>query len=229
MNIANIYDKTSSQGLLCGWGFSFLINEKILFDTGEKGESLLYNLKEMGYSSKSLEAVVLSHDHWDHWGGLEDLLSEHPGLPVYVPQGISDELINSIDSWGGKLKVGDAGLELIPGCYLSGTVYGEYKGKTMNEQTLLMKTPSGVSVLTGCAHPGIVKMVDASISLFTGESLNTLIGGFHLYRDEDKSVDAIIDELRARGFKTILATHCSGEHAEALSDQKIFAGWCGDL
>ncbi|MFA5101478.1 MAG: MBL fold metallo-hydrolase, partial [Candidatus Omnitrophota bacterium] len=75
MNIKVLYDKnTTNKKLHTGWGVSFLIDDTILFDTGEKGESLLENMRSLGVDINKIEAVVLSHDHWDHTGGLWDLL-----------------------------------------------------------------------------------------------------------------------------------------------------------
>ena len=75
MKIQVLFDKDSEDKKLhIGWGVSFLIDDKILFDTGEKGEWLLENMRFLKVSIDKIEAIVISHDHWDHWGGLWDLL-----------------------------------------------------------------------------------------------------------------------------------------------------------
>lgn len=59
-------------------GFSCLIEEKrkkILFDTGCEGPGLLYNIKKLGYNIKNINALIISHQHWDHTGGLFDVLN----------------------------------------------------------------------------------------------------------------------------------------------------------
>jgi 7,8-dihydropterin-6-yl-methyl-4-(beta-D-ribofuranosyl)aminobenzene 5'-phosphate synthase len=66
-----------------GWGFSCLtqgLEQNILFDTGSNGESLQYNLKLMGLRAEDVQAVVLSHAHFDHTGGLDSLLHVHPKM-----------------------------------------------------------------------------------------------------------------------------------------------------
>jgi 7,8-dihydropterin-6-yl-methyl-4-(beta-D-ribofuranosyl)aminobenzene 5'-phosphate synthase len=68
-------------------GLSFLIETgqgRLLFDTGQTAAVLLHNLALVGLSTDQIEAVVLSHAHNDHTGGLPALLSRRPGLAVYA-------------------------------------------------------------------------------------------------------------------------------------------------
>ena len=75
MKINVLFDKEAlNNSFCCGWGVSFLADDKVLFDTGEKGSYLLENIRSLGVDIKKIEAVIISHDHWDHWGGLWDLL-----------------------------------------------------------------------------------------------------------------------------------------------------------
>lgn len=65
-------------------GFSALVEKdgkKILFDTGQ-GMALLNNLNALGIDLKNLEAIVLSHGHYDHTTGLRDALSLTPGVDI---------------------------------------------------------------------------------------------------------------------------------------------------
>jgi len=57
--------------------------KKILFDTGA-GRTLLPNVQSLGVNLQDLDAVVLSHGHYDHTGGLPPLLKKHPSLLVYA-------------------------------------------------------------------------------------------------------------------------------------------------
>jgi len=64
-------------------GLSLLItaysgNEKhtVLFDAGPEGPTFLRNAKILGVDLSEVEAVVLSHGHWDHAGGLVSAIQE---------------------------------------------------------------------------------------------------------------------------------------------------------
>lgn len=225
-HIQIIYDRRSSRDdLFFGWGFSCLLNGSILFDTGEKGDRLLANLTALGIDLNNIEQVVLSHDHWDHWGGLKDLLARRPGLPVWVPRGISALLNEEIIHWGGVPQIGEAGTRVGEDCRLSGTRECSYKGEPMNEQALVLRGEKGISVITGCAHPGVENMARSAEELYPGETLYSIMGGFHLHQKPEEAVIKTLGSLRRMGFRRILATHCAGLKAEALSDEALEAGW----
>ncbi len=68
-------------------GLAFLIEAEgkcILFDTGQSGEVLLHNLDELGVKPQEIEALALSHAHYDHTGGLEALLKRASGLSIFA-------------------------------------------------------------------------------------------------------------------------------------------------
>lgn len=74
------------QGILAEHGLSLYIekeDKKYLFDTGQSGV-FLKNARELGIDLSDLDGIILSHGHYDHCGGLEELAKEY-GLPrVYV-------------------------------------------------------------------------------------------------------------------------------------------------
>lgn len=58
---------------------------KVLFDTGSSGSALIHNLRCLNLNPAELDAVVLSHAHQDHTGGLLTLLPHLPqGTPLYA-------------------------------------------------------------------------------------------------------------------------------------------------
>ncbi|MBN1135316.1 MAG: MBL fold metallo-hydrolase [Anaerolineae bacterium] len=69
-------------------GLAFLIEtegRRLLFDTGQSGTVLLHNLGLLGIDPETIDAVAISHAHYDHIGGLPALL-EHlrSGAPLYA-------------------------------------------------------------------------------------------------------------------------------------------------
>ncbi len=58
----------------------------LLFDAGPEGETLVRNAAILGVDFGEVEAIVLSHGHWDHGGGLlaaiEAVTARRPGAPL---------------------------------------------------------------------------------------------------------------------------------------------------
>ncbi|KAE8385679.1 beta-lactamase-like protein [Aspergillus alliaceus] len=52
--------------------------------TIQRQEGILEQLHKHGIRAADLKSVILSHHHKDHIGGLHDLLTEAPNLPVYI-------------------------------------------------------------------------------------------------------------------------------------------------
>jgi len=76
----------SRRGLLAEHGWACWIETpaaRILFDTGQ-GLALLHNARQLRIPLESTDAVVLSHGHYDHAGGLQGLLELAPRARVYA-------------------------------------------------------------------------------------------------------------------------------------------------
>ena len=63
--------------------------KNILIDFGYTPAALINNVDLLGIDPSSLDALVLSHGHYDHFGGLVGFLRRHgdklkPKLPLYI-------------------------------------------------------------------------------------------------------------------------------------------------
>jgi 7,8-dihydropterin-6-yl-methyl-4-(beta-D-ribofuranosyl)aminobenzene 5'-phosphate synthase len=69
-------------------GLAFLIEtegKRLLFDTGQSGTVLMHNLELLDLHPATIDAVAISHAHYDHSGGLTTLLGHlRPGIPLYA-------------------------------------------------------------------------------------------------------------------------------------------------
>lgn len=213
MQIKIIYDKDSIDEKFCaGWGISFLINDKILFDTGENSKGLLNNMRDMNIDVSNLEAIVISHDHWDHWGGLWGILKENSKVNIYVCPNFSKRFKERVKSYGNNLIEVDRFTKIRENIYSSGEIAGKYAFRYMAEQSLVLETLNGLTILTGCAHPGVVKTIE-NVKKSISRDIYLVLGGFHLITSHRDSIKEVIANFRKFKIKKVAPTHCSGNDA----------------
>jgi len=224
MNIRIIYDsETHHAHLYVGWGFSALLG-KYLFDTGDKGSHLFENLRRLQCSIYNIKGVIISHDHWDHWGGLWNLLKLVPGIDVYGCPGFGEEFKEKVDRYGGHLIEVEGLRQISEEVYSTGEMEGTYKNVPIFEQAAVLKTNNGISICTGCAHPGIIAVAERVKSLFPDTPCNTIFGGFHLKSTGISEVGEIMIRLTDMGFTSILPGHCSGDYAKKQGTSRLYVG-----
>jgi 7,8-dihydropterin-6-yl-methyl-4-(beta-D-ribofuranosyl)aminobenzene 5'-phosphate synthase len=109
MKIACLVDDRarSDSGYTAEHGASFLIESAgrhVLFDTGQSGSVLLHNLAALGLEPERIDALIISHAHHDHTGGLPMLLERVSGLPLYAHPDLFRERFRKTDT--GPKQVG---------------------------------------------------------------------------------------------------------------------------
>jgi 7,8-dihydropterin-6-yl-methyl-4-(beta-D-ribofuranosyl)aminobenzene 5'-phosphate synthase len=208
-----LYDNTAAvNACKPGWGFACLVQgteKTILFDTGAKDSILQANARAMGVDLSVVEIAVISHDHGDHTGGLTALPKRAPGLPVLLPAPPGPATAESLRSIGAVVTVPDGPVTLCHNVFLTGRM-----GDRISEQALVIRTTRGLVVLTGCAHPGIVPMVERARAL-GGREIDAVVGGFHLQPLGAEQVAEIVARFRTLGVRRVGATHCTGDAAIA--------------
>ena len=221
MLIKIIYENGSiSAKFVSGWGVSYLVNGHILFDAGEKFQPIFKNMKNMNINMADLDTVVISHDHWDHTGGLWEILKRRKGIKVYICPGFGDEFKKRVKELGGELIEATGITQISPNVYATGEIAGEYNGLFMPEQSLIVKTDRGISVVTGCSHPGILKILRKIKEGFPGERIYSVFGGFHLKDKDEDFINQVVKGFQEYGVKKVGASHCSGDRAKELFENK---------
>ena len=81
----------------------------------------------------------------------------------------------------------------------------------IKEQSLLVDSPQGMVVVTGCSHPGIVSILERAKTVLD-RPIHLVFGGFHLMQHTDRAMERIIARFRELGVAKCGATHCTGEH-----------------
>ncbi|MBU1062310.1 MAG: MBL fold metallo-hydrolase [Candidatus Omnitrophica bacterium] len=221
MKIKILFDnEAKNKNLHIGWGVSFLIGEKILFDTGEKGNWLIENMENLKVDINKIETVVISHDHWDHWGGLWDLLRKKKGIKVYICPNFSREFKEKADKFGAALINAEGLAEITQGVFSTGEITGAYHGRYMPEQALTVKTRNGLTVITGCAHPGVLKIVKRVRDKFISEPIYFVFGGFHLMESDKRAIEIVAENFKKMKIRKAGPTHCSGKIAEEIFKER---------
>ena len=88
------------------------------------------------------------------------------------------------------------------------------KDRIEDSQALIIPTPEGNIIVTGCAHSGLENIIQYSMEI-TGESrIRALIGGFHLLNSTDEHIAKMITWLKKREPHLLAPCHCTGKRAQ---------------
>jgi 7,8-dihydropterin-6-yl-methyl-4-(beta-D-ribofuranosyl)aminobenzene 5'-phosphate synthase len=205
-----------ADSLKMAWGFSALVTgpaPTILFDTGSDGTVLLENMARLRIDPGRIDIVVLSHIHGDHTGGLTGLLQVNPRVQVYLPESFPVRFKEAVRGLGATVVEIEKPLEICKDVYTTGVL-----GRRIKEQALILRTQNGLIVLTGCAHPGIARIVK-EVRRLHDENLLLVMGGFHLEWVTPWKVEAIMAAFRSQGVRYVAPTHCSSDKARLLFQQ----------
>jgi len=202
-----------ADSMKTAWGFSALVagpEKTILFDTGSDATLLLENMAKLQIDPVAIDIVILSHIHGDHTGGLTGLLKANTRVEVYLPRSFPAKIKDIVRGYGATLVEAVAPQEICPNVYTTGVL-----GRLVKEQALIVRTQRGLIVLTGCAHPGVVRIAEEVKSLHP-ENILLVMGGFHLEWATAGRVERIIAAFKEHGVRYVAPTHCSGEKARHL-------------
>ncbi|MDJ0721731.1 MAG: MBL fold metallo-hydrolase [Desulfobacterales bacterium] len=228
----------------------------LLFDTGQ-GHTLPHNLEASDACLAEVGAVVLSHGHYDHTGGLAWVLEQTGPVAVHAHPAVFDRhLVRDADAarfvgcpWtreeleaaGARFVFHDRTVEIAPGLwFISG--YSRRRGQTpadgrlvlekadelvpdpmADDASLLLDTASGPVLLLGCAHGGVLNILDHVRAHLGIRRLHAVLGGTHLMFFTPEQVRAVIAALEAFDVALVGVSHCTGD-APAMQLAHHFGG-----
>ena len=193
MKVTIICDnEVKKQGLQADWSFSCLVEAgktpPILFDTGASGSVLLHNMEGLGIAPDAIGIIVISHPHWDHTGGLHDILELNKNAEIYLPASFG------VAPPGRKVVMVGKATQIGENVFSTGELRGI-------EQSLAISTDKGILVVAGCSHPGVGEIIDAASSF---GKVYGIVGGFHGFDDFQ----------RLDGLSLICPCHCTQYKSE---------------
>jgi 7,8-dihydropterin-6-yl-methyl-4-(beta-D-ribofuranosyl)aminobenzene 5'-phosphate synthase len=227
--------------------------KNILVDVAQNPQALLANFEKMAIAPACIDAIVLTHCHYDHTRGLTRILEAidrddvpviaHPDLfrlnfvqtPFLRHVGVMPgDLQPQIEDAGGVLFLTSDPLQIMPGLMTTGEVErttdfedpgidlytienGRVKTDAMPDDISLVANleGSGLVVVTGCCHAGIVNVLAHARRIAGVEKIGGLIGGLHLVAASDDRIEKTVDGIRAVDPDWVYAGHCTGFRAQA--------------
>lgn len=136
------------------------------------------------------------------------------------------------ESTGASFVEYNAPQELFPGVWLTGPVPRKYPernwsgstqlhlgdGQTIEDnlpedQSLVIDTPKGLVLISGCAHAGIINTIEYARAKVRSAPLYAALGGFHLFNASDETLAWTAAKLKGFGLQNLLGAHCTGIEA----------------
>lgn len=220
---------------------------KILLDTGAS-DVFLQNALYLGIDLAEVDMMVLSHGHYDHAGGILEFVKINSKAPIYMrPTAVKayynyrstgakyigmDERIFNLDRivFTEEIHVLSDNISLFSGVtgrrlwsegnkQLKCLENGVYLQDDFDHEQSLVIREGGRSVLiSGCAHNGILNILDKYQELYR-ELPDMVITGFHMKKNapltdaEKEIVKNTARELVTYQNTCFYSGHCTGEEA----------------
>ena len=249
MKIVTLIEDTCAHPECCyEHGLSIYIetgNHKILMDTGATS-AFIGNAAKLGVDLGKVDTVILSHGHYDHAGGLLAFCEINKHAQIYMQQTATRDYYHGERYIGIDKKIKDLlQVHFLQGDYVIDeeiSLFTNIKGRRfypqsnlrlsqrvngsnvqddfLHEQCLAVHTSESTVLLSGCAHNGILNILDRYQELYHGIP-DLVVSGFHMMKKTDytqEEIRTITDTaMELKKMRTKFYTgHCTGQKALEL-------------
>ncbi len=238
-------------GVIGEHGFScYVETEKgnYLFDTGQ-GLGLARNAAVLGKDLGQIRCVMISHGHYDHTGGLPDVLRFKSPLDVYGHPGMFIERVGQsknnasrrfigipyrreyLESLGARFRFETGMKEVGPGVWLTGEIPRNspfekpdpnmiaigadgreiQPDSVPDDLSMIVESEKGLILVLGCAHAGMINIINHVMETTKRDRIYAIIGGTHLGFAEDAQFDETLRLLDEYQVEKIGVSHCTGQ------------------
>lgn len=220
-------------------------NHRIIADTGQS-DATWENAGKLGVSVADADTVFVSHGHYDHTGGLKSLSALNKKARIYISRYAFGEYYSMRDTglcYIGMDRTLDAedyvlcgdsteiDSELSVFSSILGRKYfpagnarlfkksegGLLPDDFLHEQCLVVNENGRQVLFSGCAHNGIVNILDRFSEIY-GCAPYAVVSGFHLKKNsgftsgEKEEISGLAGYLRETGCM-FYTSHCTGTEA----------------
>jgi 7,8-dihydropterin-6-yl-methyl-4-(beta-D-ribofuranosyl)aminobenzene 5'-phosphate synthase len=162
----------------------------------------------------------------------------HVGRGIFYSRPLPDREGNRMiairkdyEATGGKFVEHADWAEIFPGAWLTGPVprkfpehnwsdsikvqtpAGLMEDNIPEDQSLVLNTPQGLVVVTGCGHAGIINILTDATGEFHDRPVYAVVGGLHLLAQTDEQLDWTSDKLKDFKVANLMGAHCTGIEA----------------
>jgi 7,8-dihydropterin-6-yl-methyl-4-(beta-D-ribofuranosyl)aminobenzene 5'-phosphate synthase len=220
-----------------------------LFDTGQ-GKGIVQNADILGKDLSKIKYLVISHGHYDHTGGLAELLKIKAPLDIYAHPDIFLERYwmkggikkyigipfskAYLEGLGARFIFHREFQEIAKNVFSSGEVprktpfekidkemkvkIGEeefVQDELLDDYSLAIKTKKGLVIILGCAHSGIVNIINHFVEKTGVDKIYAVLGGTHLGFASEEQLEETLKVLKEYEIEKLGASHCTGLSAAA--------------